>query len=219
MSSYIPIYVASTRISKPWIRGTMHQYSSDSAWWNFCVVGNYVARFYHFAVKSVRQLQVSLDEMFMKTVLATESAVIAMLQKKHPNESEIAQLLTNVSVTSGDVTSQKYKDLFPVLLTTYRDGYVMKNLDQPTISFDRMFYPKWWLDKVGYWDIGPNRDGILFAPPPNTSPMVSYSTYMSSITMTAFICAAVFSAVGFFFAKRFYGFRAGGYVRIEEDNL
>lgn len=219
MSTYIPIYVASTHISKPWIRGTMHQYSTDSAWWNFCVVGNYVARFYHFAVKSVRELQISLDEAFMSTVETTEAVVMAMLHKKHSNEKGIVELLTNVSVTAGDVTSQKYKDLFPVLLTIYRDGYVMKNLDQPTIAFDRMFYPKWWLDRVGYWDIGPNRDGILFSPSPDTSPTIAYSRYVSSITVTALVCAALFSALGFLYAKRVYGFRSGGYTRIGEDNL
>ena len=39
MSTFIPLYVASTRISLPWIRGTMQRYDPNSAWWNFCAAG------------------------------------------------------------------------------------------------------------------------------------------------------------------------------------
>lgn len=83
-------------------------------------------------------------------------------------EAQVVSLLTAFTTSEGTFVSESWRDLFPVLLTTYRDGYVMKNLDQPTIAFDRMFYPRWWLEQVGYFEIGGNKDGILFSSNPNS---------------------------------------------------
>ena len=49
-STYTPLYVSSRLLPYPWIRGAMHQYDPESAWWNFAAVGNYAARFYSFAM-------------------------------------------------------------------------------------------------------------------------------------------------------------------------
>ena len=56
--------------------------------------------------------------------------------------------LTKLTVSQGELITSYWNDLFGQVLTTYRDGYVMKDFDKATIGFDRMFYPKWWLDKV-----------------------------------------------------------------------
>ncbi|CAM9296526.1 unnamed protein product, partial [Ectocarpus fasciculatus] len=47
-SIYIPVYVNAKTLPTEYTTGAMHQYNSSSAWWNTCVVGNYVSRFYHF---------------------------------------------------------------------------------------------------------------------------------------------------------------------------
>lgn len=108
------------------------------AWWNFCVVGNYVARYYHFAVEAVREVQNSLQDTFDKGLAATDEAVLALLHGKNADSEEtkhaIVELLTTFTVKSGDLTSQTWKDLFPKVLTTYRDGFIIKGLDQVQIS-------------------------------------------------------------------------------------
>ncbi len=43
---------------------------------------------------------------------------------------------------SGKAMSQAWVDIFPVILTTFRDGYVIGNQDGATISITKMFYPK-----------------------------------------------------------------------------
>ena len=72
-------------------------------------------------------------------------------------------MLTTFCITQGTYISNAWRDLFPELLTKYRDGYVM-DPSGPTIQFTRMFYPKWWLDLTGYFDIGGTDGGILFQP-------------------------------------------------------
>ncbi|CAE7683826.1 unnamed protein product, partial [Symbiodinium microadriaticum] len=82
MSSYVPFYVATSKLSSAWTTGSMHEYDSSVAWWNFCVVGNYVARFYQFAVVSVRELQDSLQDKFDRGVSEIEASVMHLLEAK-----------------------------------------------------------------------------------------------------------------------------------------
>lgn len=56
--------------------------------------------------------------------------------------------LTQLTLQQGEGITSTWNELFTTVLTTYRDGYVMKDFDKATIGFDRMFYPKWWLDQV-----------------------------------------------------------------------
>lgn len=97
MSSYVPMYVSTTRVSKAWTSGSMHvllspplfssslashtlqKYDPDVAWWNFCVVGNYVARYYHFAVTSVRELQSKIQSKFDEDLFALEKSIEAII--------------------------------------------------------------------------------------------------------------------------------------------
>ena len=103
MSSYTPMYVKTTDISTHWTTGSMHVYDSNVAWWNFAVVGNYVARYYHFAVESVRNLQKKLQSSFDKDCDEIEKKVMAMLESDAASEEEnITALLTEFTVKKGD---------------------------------------------------------------------------------------------------------------------
>jgi hypothetical protein len=46
----------------------------------------------------------------------------------------IVKLLTDFTVEAGDYTSRQWKDLFPNLLATYRDGYIVTDRDQPQVK-------------------------------------------------------------------------------------
>ena len=77
-STYPPLYVASRLLPDPWIRGAMHQYDANSAWWNFAAVGNYAARFYSFAMGEkglVRRTQRELQKRLQQTVKVLEKQV------------------------------------------------------------------------------------------------------------------------------------------------
>lgn len=44
------------------------------------------------------------------------------------------KLLTEFTVDAGDYTSNQWKALFPNILATYRDGYIITNRDQPEVK-------------------------------------------------------------------------------------
>lgn len=124
------------------------------------MVGNYVARYYHFAVEAVRDLQKKLQNGFDSEVAILESAALALLKEAEGNlfrrkyseelwfniflivgtaakprvEETVRAMLTEFTVKSGDTASAAWRDIFPVLLTTYRDGFIVKGLDTITVS-------------------------------------------------------------------------------------
>ena len=197
MSTFTPVYIQAKELSKAWITGTMQKYDSNKAWWNFCVVGNYAARFYSFAVKGVRKLQNKLDKKLQEICDSTESTLMSTYYGKSTtldqvNVENVANTLTQLTVSSGDMVSTAWKDYFPELLTTYRDGYVIGGQHNATVEIHRMFYPKWWLDQVGFFNIPGNKNGILFQP----NPALDLTT--SGALGTQFV-TFIFTALVFFF--------------------
>mmetsp|Transcript_9536 Transcript_9536/g.14242 ORF Transcript_9536/g.14242 Transcript_9536/m.14242 type:complete len:237 (+) Transcript_9536:1230-1940(+) len=157
-------------------------------------------------MQSVRALQHQLEAEMFAGVAAVEEKVLAMLAQMERNHSlthelkqQVSQLLTDFNEASGQHISVAYRQLLPVLVTTYRDGYVLSQLDQPAVHITKMFYPQWWLQQVGYFSVSGidhSPDSILLSPQnpsnPNPSPSgVSLSTYLLSLLLTAVASACV----------------------------
>jgi dipeptidase len=165
ISSFTPLYVASESLPLPWIRGAMHHFTSESAWWNFCLVSNYASRFYSFTIKAIRKLQDGIEARAVIGVSQVDAFVNQLLTSGDPGSNRAAiDAMTSFTVESGVRISNEWRDFFPVLVATYRDGYVFKDLDKAAFGFTRMFYPKWWLDLTDYFSKPPNKNGILFSP-------------------------------------------------------
>ena len=91
----------------------------------------------------------------------------------------IRDILTLFTITQGDEVSLAWKDLLPDLITTYRDGMVITDTDKAVFNIQKMFYPRWWLQAVGYFNSKGNAAGILFSPNPRSS---SYFPFFSSFS-------------------------------------
>lgn len=77
-----------------------------------------------------------------------------------------------------------------------------------------MFYPRWWLEAVGYFNNPPNKDprAILFAPFPNeisTTPSMTLAMTLGFCLLTA----VLFTSLGYQYAK--YKFHRHGYETID----
>eukprot|EP01040_Poterioochromonas_malhamensis_P010775 gene10773-11744_t len=203
-TTYTPIYVHSNEIAPAFTSGTMHKYDSKSAWWNFCVVGNYAGRFYTFSMEPVRQLQHRLEAELYQAANLLEKSLTQYLSPATPkNDKVIVDALTKFTVEKGEYVSNEWKNLFPFLLTSYRDGYHVTGLQNETIAIKRLFYPRWWLETVGFFDHPGNKEGILFSP--NT-----YLNNMSSTPMNNQFIIAVISSVIFFLLGMFYANKRSG---------
>lgn len=164
-SAYTPLYVQAEELPKSWISGTMQKYDPSKAWWNFAAVGNYISRFYSFAIKPIRELQHELEAHLLSQSAALEQT-LAPLVSNAEGRSRVVAELTQFTVQAGEGITERWRELFPKMLTTYRDGFIIGGQDAATVEINRMFYPRWWLETVGFFNHPPNREGILFAPNP-----------------------------------------------------
>ena len=87
----------------------------------------------------------------------------------------ISEMLTLFTTTQGNYVSLMWKELLPQLITTYRDGMIITDTDTAIFGITKMFYPKWWLESVGYFNKKGNPKGILFLP----NPLYSSKNYFS----------------------------------------
>lgn len=122
---------------------------------NFAAVGNYASRFYVHAMVSVRAVQRRLEAELAAQTDALESRLLNWLKSQSADSSssrdQVVQEVTQLTQSLGDYVSATWRDLLPELITTYRDGYIISGQDEVYVSIKKMFYPKWWLEKVGYF--------------------------------------------------------------------
>lgn len=112
--------------------------------------------------------------------------------------SKVIDVITSFTVSIGTKTSNSWRDFLPVIMTTFRDGYVISGQTDVHVTPTSFFYPQWWLELTGYYDNAPNINGIMFSTYPNRA-VRSESFLMSLLATIAFS-----GTVGFFFAKRKY---------------
>jgi hypothetical protein len=199
--------------------------------WNFCVVGNYAARFYNYAMKPVRELQSKLEKGMISDAKDLETKIMLLLattDNLSENWASIAnsaiilgcvETLTEFTVTKGQKVSDAWKELFPYLLSHFRDGFIL-NTDDVTIGITRMFYPKWWLDAVGYFNIKPNpnpeailfgaRDRIIATSGSNDNYVSKQFFYVSLIGTSVLSAISVYSFLKYYV----YKYENQGYSRI-----
>jgi hypothetical protein len=196
-SSFTPIYVSTEALSDAWIKGTMHRYDDKVAWWNFCVVGNYAGRFYKYAMEPVRKLQHRLENELTHDINSFEKSLKPLLSKSTPKD--LIKQLTKYTIDKGDYISKEWRDLFPFMLASYRDGYHVSGFNETTIHIKRFFYPRWWLQATGFFDHAPNADGILFNPSPFA---IAGNAMANQNFLLICISALVFFIVGMFYGNK-----------------
>lgn len=175
-ASYVPMYpTASGDLPKEYTRGSLFKYDPSVAFWNFCAVGNYAARFYNVAMKEVHSLQMALeDEVFAATEAVEESVKRLIINGDTTGAClQLGQLMNQQATNVASAWSSLLGNLF----THFHDGYHASGLDAPTINMERLFYPEWWLKAVGYFKNIPNNlpGMIWFSSGPNVNPTVSSS--------------------------------------------
>ena len=99
----------------------------------------------------------------------------------------VVELLTAFSCTEGDAVSAEWRDLLPRVLTTYRDGMVIGDTHKAVFTIQKMFYPRWWLETVGYFNNGGNPHGILFSSNPSYRDRWSFND-VCLLLLAALLC-------------------------------
>ncbi len=133
---YIPLYCCIDAVPKSFDSGSIDAFSWDSAWWTFNLVANYACLKYSYMIKDIQAVQNETEDNFLKLQPAVE-ATAAELYRTNP--ALMKSYLTDYSVSHGELTVQRWRELARHLITKYNDGY---------INGREVGYPEEWLRKV-----------------------------------------------------------------------
>lgn len=182
-TSYAPVYTKVGTIPKQYTTGSLFAYNRESSFWVHVLVGNWAARFYKYAHPFVSKVQLDLEELVdsMQTDLLQQAALV----KKSEGEAAMVDFLTEQSALFASQSHKTFSELFEYIVTVFHDGYQMSGLKSAHLTATPLFYPKWWLQQVGYYGgitttkndtvavVESDKDTIVFPAPVAVVPTVA----------------------------------------------
>eukprot|EP00752_Nemacystus_decipiens_P011297 g10039.t1 len=149
MSTFIPIYVGAEEVPRPYTIGSLFRFSKEASYWAFSVVGNWAERFRMYAHQDVVNQQLTLEEPLFAAQADLEDKAAGLMGK---GDLEGARsILAHHTNDSAFAAVSSYHTLFDTLVARYHDGYQMQDPTAEMVKMSTMFYPRAWLDAVGYF--------------------------------------------------------------------
>ncbi len=154
---YNPMYCGIERVPEHFEvgNGDMITYSETSAFWAFNFVSNFCYLRYDLMTPDVLKVQSELETKYIRNTEAVDMAAVELYNK----DPELArEFLTDYSISVGERTFKRWKELGHYLLVKYMDGNVKKEKDGKFIyngygrnippNPDQPGYPDWWYEKI-----------------------------------------------------------------------
>lgn len=140
---YIPVYCGIRAVPKPYAvgTGTFDKFSWDSAFWVFNFVSNYAYSRYSRMIKDIRKVQKELEYKFIGEIDEIDKQALE-LYKINPEKAR--QFLTKYTVTTGEETVKRWKELGEFLIYKHLDGN-MKD-ENGKVTFPG--YPEEWYRRI-----------------------------------------------------------------------
>lgn len=133
---YTPLYSCIESLPPSFDTGSLKAFSWDSAWWTFNLVANYACLKYSYMIRDIQAVQNDIEDHLLGLQPAIE-ATAAHLYQSDP--ALMRRYLTDYSVSHGESTVQRWRELAKHLITKYNDGYIHGR---------GVGYPESWLRKV-----------------------------------------------------------------------
>jgi dipeptidase len=154
---YNPMYCGIDRVPDQFEvgNGDMITYSETSAFWAFNFVSNFCYLRYDLMTGDVKKVQSELETKYINNTEAVDMAALELYNK----DPELArEFLTDYSISVGDRTFKRWKELGHYLLVKYMDGNVKIEKEGQFIynghggnippNPDQPGYPDWWYEKI-----------------------------------------------------------------------
>ncbi|CAM9357293.1 unnamed protein product [Hapterophycus canaliculatus] len=150
MSTFIPIYVGAEEVPRPYTIGSLLRFSKEASYWAFSVVGNWAERFRMYAHVDVAAHQSKLEEPLFAAQADLEEEAATLVRQG--NVDSARAMLASHTNDSAVAAVSSYHALFDTLVARYHDGYQMEDPDAEIVKMNKMFYPKPWLQAIGYFE-------------------------------------------------------------------
>ncbi|KAJ0408854.1 hypothetical protein P43SY_000750 [Pythium insidiosum] len=156
-SVYAPVFAKVDRVPTEYSASSLFAFDKQSSFWVNALVGNWAARFYRFAHPYVSAAQRQLETGAEQLVADIREQAAEM--KRRDGDSAMRQFLTEQSELFARESVASMWQLFEYLVTVFHDGYEMTGFDKGELHAKKLFYPKWWLELVGFFGEGHEPSG------------------------------------------------------------
>jgi len=138
---YMPLYCSIDSLPPSFTRGSLQEFSWDSAWWIFNLVANYACLKYSYMAPEILAVQEELESKFIRLQPAVEQTALELAEK---DSALMKRYLTDYSVGQAEMVAERWQELAGHLITRYNDGYVKDEEGRP----QDVGYPEEWLREV-----------------------------------------------------------------------
>jgi len=147
-SGTIPLYVSATDIPEGFSRGSLLEFDLSVSYWVHAAVGNWADRFYIHTIGDIKALQEKLEGGLYAGQAGIETAAKEMLLAGQ--KSAVATMLGEYSATASAEEIEAWSGLLWKMIAKYKDGQRIDDWHAETLKPTKLFYPRWWLEAVGY---------------------------------------------------------------------
>jgi dipeptidase len=137
---FVPLYSSITELPLSYTRGTLKQFSRESAWWAFNFVANYANLRWNYMIKDIQKVQGEIEDLEFELQPYIEQTAISLLKN---DPALLKKFLTQYCVNNAEMNVKKWWELGDHLITKYNDGYIQNDEGSP----QEIGYPEKWLKK------------------------------------------------------------------------
>jgi dipeptidase len=137
---FVPLYSSITELPVSYTRGTLKQFSRESAWWAFNFVANYANLRWSYMIKDIQKVQGEIEDLEFELQPYIEQTASSLLKN---NPALLKRFLTQYCVNNAEMNIKKWWELGDHLITKYNDGYIQDDEGRP----QEIGYPEKWLKK------------------------------------------------------------------------
>jgi dipeptidase len=171
---YTPIYASQPDIPENFWKANRYDFEETSSFWVNMAMSNYMERNWLAMVDYVRGAQLKFEEDAFDQRAKVEAKAADELES---NREGAIDALQEFSITTAKTSVDGWWDFFKGLIVRFHDGY---RVDESQFHSEaqtptKLFYPKWWLQQVGYWNypetpIAPAQSANPWTAPPTPVP-------------------------------------------------
>jgi dipeptidase len=146
---YIPVYTHVMAVPKSLSTGSLFKVDERANWWAFASVGQWCAQWFIYTQPTIEKMQAKLENAWYEAQEEVEALALSI--GGFGGDIAVRGYLTDYSEEQAKKALDAWWDLFDVVRATFRDGYHVTDFSTETFNPTSLFFPKWWLVKVGFW--------------------------------------------------------------------
>lgn len=124
---YVPMYCGITEVPESYAvgNGAMMDFSENAAFWVFNQVSNFAYTRFNVIIPEIRKVQLELESKFIAYTDYIDKAAHELYKT---DKTLACQFITDYSVSQGNNTVKRWKELYKYLFTKYMDGNIKEKV-------------------------------------------------------------------------------------------